>query len=79
MHAHLLSEHIQQVKCQSDVFCVAVEVDNNFIATGVTRKVQARYVFQQRVVIFLLEHIVFCFFMFAWNSLYPRLKFRHVK
>ena len=44
MHLHLSAEHVEQVKGQSNILCVTVEIYDHFVATIFAWKVQAGYV-----------------------------------
>lgn len=41
MHLKPLSNQIQQIKCQADVFCISVEVHNNLVGAFIERQEQA--------------------------------------
>ena len=44
MHLHLGTEHVKQVKGETDILCVAVEVDHYLVAAVLAGQVETWYV-----------------------------------
>jgi len=71
VHFHVLSEHIEQVECKTDVFGITMEVNYNFGATVFTRQVQGWNVLKIFVSLlsYLFRNLYLLLSRFWWPSL----------
>ena len=59
MRLHFSSKHVEQVEGKTDVFCVAMEVEYDFIASIFARQVETWDVFSVFVIYLLWVRLLF--------------------